>query len=162
MRPVRKIGSERSHSFQVLDRHEWVQTSSNSDGYEIFFMKTRNLSRSTIDKVKYKKNNAGNKNSEYGLQYLQEHGFSFIPVSCKHFRTSSLCSGLNSCQSHVLSSLCLWLRRSLCRRLDFIPLFWLLFCPYAYAHVWSRLKSAVATNCYCPEKQSSPKHSRLI
>ena len=29
--------------------------------------------------------------------------------------------------------LCLW--RSLCRRLDFIPL----FCPYAYAIVWTRL-----------------------
>ena len=35
----------------------------------------------------------------------------------------------------------LWLRRSLCRRPDFIPLFFLLFCPYvyAYAHVWTRL-----------------------
>ena len=29
-------------------------------------------------------------------------------------------------------TLCLW--RSLCRRLDFIPLFCLLFCPYAYAN----------------------------
>ena len=39
--------------------------------------------------------------------------------------------------------LCLWLRRSSCRRLDFIPLFCLLFCPcayaYAYVHVWTRL-----------------------
>ena len=34
--------------------------------------------------------------------------------------------------------LCLW--RSLCRRLDLIPLFCLLFCPYAYAIVWTRLK----------------------
>ena len=35
--------------------------------------------------------------------------------------------------------LCLW--RSLCRRLDLIPLFCLLFCPYAYAYaiVWTRL-----------------------
>ena len=35
--------------------------------------------------------------------------------------------------------LCLW--RSLCRRLGFIPLFCLLFCPYAYAYaiVWTRL-----------------------
>ena len=39
--------------------------------------------------------------------------------------------------------LCLWLRRSLCRRLDFIPLFCHLFCPYAYvyAHVWTRFYS---------------------
>ena len=34
--------------------------------------------------------------------------------------------------------LCLWLRRSLYRRLRFIPLFCLLFCPYAYAYVWTR------------------------
>ena len=35
----------------------------------------------------------------------------------------------------------LCLLRSLCRRLDFIPLFCLLFCPYAYAYaiVWTRL-----------------------
>ena len=32
----------------------------------------------------------------------------------------------------------LW--RSLCRRLDFIPLFCLLIWPYAYAIVWTRLK----------------------
>ena len=39
--------------------------------------------------------------------------------------------------------LCLCLRRSLFRRIDFIPLFCLLFCPYAYAYayvkVWIRL-----------------------
>ena len=42
--------------------------------------------------------------------------------------------------------LCLW--RSSCRRLDFIPLFCLLFCPYAYvyAHVWTRLKSPFEKN----------------
>ena len=41
----------------------------------------------------------------------------------------------------MLMTLCLWLRRSLCRRLDFIPVFCLFFCPYAYAyaHVWTRL-----------------------
>ena len=27
------------------------------------------------------------------------------------------------------------LQRFLCRKLDFIPLFYLLFCPYAYAYV---------------------------
>ena len=39
----------------------------------------------------------------------------------------------------MILCLCLW--RSLCRRLDFIPLFCLLFSPhaYAYAHVWTRL-----------------------
>ena len=36
-------------------------------------------------------------------------------------------------------ALCLCLWRSLCRRLDFIPLFGLLFFPYAYAIVWTRL-----------------------
>ena len=37
--------------------------------------------------------------------------------------------------------LCLW--RSLCHRLDLIPLFCLLFCPYAYAIVWTRLNITV-------------------
>ena len=91
MRPVRKISSDRSRSFRVLDRHECVQTGSNSDRYEILFMKTQNLSRSTIDEAKNKKNIvAGNKNSEYGLKCLQEHGFSFISVSSEHFRNFPL------------------------------------------------------------------------
>ena len=34
----------------------------------------------------------------------------------------------------------LWLRQSLCRMLDFIPLFCVLFCSYAYSHVWTRLQ----------------------
>ena len=44
----------------------------------------------------------------------------------------------------MILCLCLWL--SLCRRLDFIPLFCLLFCllfcpyAYAYAHKWTRTK----------------------
>ena len=61
----------------------------NSDRYKIFFKKTQNLSRSTIDKAKNKKNIAGNKNPECGLKRLQEHDFSFIPVSCKHFGNGS-------------------------------------------------------------------------
>ena len=35
----------------------------------------------------------------------------------------------------------LCLRWSLCRRLDFIPLFCLLFCPYAYVQMWTKLKN---------------------
>ena len=36
---------------------------------------------------------------------------------------------------------CLWLRWSLCRRVDLTPSFCLLFCPYAYAHVWTRFEA---------------------
>ena len=38
----------------------------------------------------------------------------------------------------MIMTLCLWYQRSLCRRLNFLLLFCLLFCPYAYAHVWTR------------------------
>ena len=37
------------------------------------------------------------------------------------------------------TGLCLW--RSSCRRLDFTPLFCLVFCPYSYVHVWTRPES---------------------
>ena len=91
MRLVRKISLDRSHSFRVLDRHEWIQTGSNLDRHKIFFMKTRNLSRSTINNTKNHKNIvAGNKNSECRLKCVQEHGFSSIPVSRKHFRIFSI------------------------------------------------------------------------
>ena len=57
-----KLSADRSHSFRALNRHKRVQTDSNSDRYEIFFMKTRHLSRSTIDVAKNKENIvAGNK-----------------------------------------------------------------------------------------------------
>ena len=42
--------------------------------------------------------------------------------------------------------LCLCLRRSLGRRLDFIPLFCLLFCPYAYAY--SRVNQALISTMW--------------
>ena len=44
----------------------------------------------------------------------------------------------------------LCLRRSLCRRLDFIPLFCLLFCLYAYAHVWTVLYDSSLIITICP------------
>ena len=57
--------------------------------------------------------------------------------------------------------LCLW--RSLCRRLDFIPLFCLLFCPYAYAIVWTRLYTSYSLNyalvSHCNSRQLLPLNS---
>ena len=56
---------------------------SHSDRYETFLMKTRNLSRPTINVTKNKKNIvAGNEKSKCDQKYLQEDVFSFIPVSC--------------------------------------------------------------------------------
>ena len=87
----------------MLDQREWVQTGSNSDRYENFFRKTRNLSRSTTDVTKNKKNVFGKESLEYGQKYLQEHGFSFISVSCKQLENFHFSSGMNSHWSHVIT-----------------------------------------------------------
>ena len=50
------------------------------------------------------------------------------------FLCFAFCSALGLCLCLCLC-LCLW--RFLCRRLNFIPLFW----PYAYATVWTRFKA---------------------
>ena len=57
------------------------------------------------------------------------------------FLCFAFCSALGLCLDCDLMLICLCLWRSLCRRLDFVPLFCLLFYPYAYDIVWTRLKA---------------------
>ena len=68
-------------------------------------MKTRNLSSTTIDEAKNKKNVAGNKNSERGLKYLQEQGLVSLRSNVNTLRNFRFGKDPNSYLSHVISPL---------------------------------------------------------
>ena len=100
------ITSDRSHSFRVVDRHEWVQTGLNWSGTKLSSWKReisadQPLIRQRTRKTLLLGTNARNANwnfcKDVSLVSLRPH----VNTS-ENFHFGS---GLNSCLSHVISSL---------------------------------------------------------